>query len=132
LRPQAQQNPRPLLASVLRPIAQQGTELAAHGIRFDLAAQNQRGALALLNGHIFVPFGGHFGNCSDYHGGIGMFGIAEILHNLGYAVQGSDIAGSANVPPDKDGEPPGQMWAGGSYIRQLVLLADDRGLIDAV
>lgn len=30
-------------------------------------------------------------------GGIGMSGIAEILHNLGYKVQGSDIAESANV-----------------------------------
>ena len=30
-------------------------------------------------------------------GGIGMSGIAEVLHNLGYAVQGSDIADSANV-----------------------------------
>lgn len=30
-------------------------------------------------------------------GGIGMSGIAEVLHNLGYGVQGSDIAESANV-----------------------------------
>ena len=30
-------------------------------------------------------------------GGIGMSGIAEILHNLGYQVQGSDISESANV-----------------------------------
>lgn len=30
-------------------------------------------------------------------GGIGMSGIAEILHELGYAVQGSDIAESPNV-----------------------------------
>ena len=30
-------------------------------------------------------------------GGIGMSGIAEILHNLGYPVQGSDISESANV-----------------------------------
>jgi UDP-N-acetylmuramate--alanine ligase len=30
-------------------------------------------------------------------GGIGMSGIAEVLHNLGYQVQGSDIADSANV-----------------------------------
>src|SRR3954451_10991588 len=30
-------------------------------------------------------------------GGIGMSGIAEILHNLGYVVQGSDIGDSANV-----------------------------------
>ncbi|HTH97766.1 MAG TPA: UDP-N-acetylmuramate--L-alanine ligase [Stellaceae bacterium] len=30
-------------------------------------------------------------------GGIGMSGIAEILHNLGYGVQGSDVADSANT-----------------------------------
>jgi UDP-N-acetylmuramate--alanine ligase len=30
-------------------------------------------------------------------GGIGMSGIAEILHNLGYRVQGSDVADGANV-----------------------------------
>ena len=30
-------------------------------------------------------------------GGIGMSGIAEILHNLGYQVQGSDVAEGANV-----------------------------------
>ena len=30
-------------------------------------------------------------------GGIGMSGIAEILLSLGYQVQGSDIADSANV-----------------------------------
>ncbi len=30
-------------------------------------------------------------------GGIGMSGIAEVLHTLGYAVQGSDIAESGNV-----------------------------------
>ncbi|MFN7634204.1 MAG: Mur ligase domain-containing protein, partial [Acetobacteraceae bacterium] len=30
-------------------------------------------------------------------GGIGMSGIAEVLHTLGYVVQGSDIADGANV-----------------------------------
>ncbi len=30
-------------------------------------------------------------------GGIGMSGIAEILHNIGYSVQGSDMADNANV-----------------------------------
>ena len=30
-------------------------------------------------------------------GGIGMSGIAEILHNLGYKVQGSDISKNQNV-----------------------------------
>src|ERR1700730_4359656 len=31
------------------------------------------------------------------HGGLGMSGIAEVLHNLGYKVQGSDIADGANT-----------------------------------
>jgi len=35
-------------------------------------------------------------------GGIGMSGIAEVLHNLGYTVQGSDQADSANVQRLRD------------------------------
>lgn len=35
-------------------------------------------------------------------GGIGMSGIAEIMHNLGYKVQGSDVADSANVKRLRD------------------------------
>jgi UDP-N-acetylmuramate--alanine ligase len=30
-------------------------------------------------------------------GGIGMSGIAEVMHNLGYSVQGSDLSNNANV-----------------------------------
>ena len=30
-------------------------------------------------------------------GGIGMSGIAEVMHNLGYQVQGSDLAENTNV-----------------------------------
>ncbi|MDR3435792.1 UDP-N-acetylmuramate--L-alanine ligase [Telmatospirillum sp.] len=35
-------------------------------------------------------------------GGIGMSGIAEVMHNLGYVVQGSDIAANANVKRLRD------------------------------
>ena len=35
-------------------------------------------------------------------GGIGMSGIAEILHNLGYQVQGSDVSDGANVQRLRD------------------------------
>lgn len=38
------------------------------GLRFDPAAQLQRGALTLLHGVVYVPFGGYFGDCGDYHG----------------------------------------------------------------
>ncbi|HAJ48406.1 MAG TPA: UDP-N-acetylmuramate--L-alanine ligase, partial [Alphaproteobacteria bacterium] len=35
-------------------------------------------------------------------GGIGMSGIAEVMHNLGYRVQGSDQSDSANVKRLRD------------------------------
>ena len=38
------------------------------GGHFAPALQNQRGALALLGDRLFVAFGGHFGDCGDYHG----------------------------------------------------------------
>ena len=34
----------------------------------DPRIENQRGALALANGHVYVTFGGRFGDCGDYHG----------------------------------------------------------------
>jgi PQQ-like domain len=36
--------------------------------RFDPTTQNQRGALALFGGKVFVPFGGLAGDCGVYHG----------------------------------------------------------------
>lgn len=38
------------------------------GLRFDPAVQLQRGALTLLHGVVYVPFGGYFGDCGAYHG----------------------------------------------------------------
>ena len=35
---------------------------------FDSSVQNQRGALAFVNGTVYVPYGGHYGDCSNYHG----------------------------------------------------------------
>jgi PQQ-like domain len=49
--------------------------LTARGIRFNPAVQNQRGALALMNGRIFVPFSGHYGDCGDYHGMVVAIGL---------------------------------------------------------
>ncbi len=42
--------------------------LASRGIRFIPDVQNQRAALALLDGRVLVGFSGHFGDCGDYHG----------------------------------------------------------------
>jgi hypothetical protein len=35
---------------------------------FTSVSQNQRGALSLLDGYVYVPYGGHYGDCSTYHG----------------------------------------------------------------
>lgn len=42
--------------------------LAREGQSFVARDQNQRGALAILAGNIYVPFGGHFGDCGQYRG----------------------------------------------------------------
>jgi outer membrane protein assembly factor BamB len=42
--------------------------LQKSGRHFNPRTQNQRAALALLDGAIYVAFGGHFGDCGDYHG----------------------------------------------------------------
>lgn len=42
--------------------------LAARGQHFNTRFQNQRGALAILGGRVYVPYGGHYGDCGDYHG----------------------------------------------------------------
>lgn len=36
--------------------------------RFDSSVQNQRGALAFVEGTAYVPYGGHYGDCGNYHG----------------------------------------------------------------
>lgn len=45
-----------------------GDALTARGVHFVPRDQNQRAALALLDGRVFVGFGGHTGDCGDYHG----------------------------------------------------------------
>jgi outer membrane protein assembly factor BamB len=42
--------------------------LAAKGESFVAQDQNQRGALAILGGRVYVPYGGHFGDCGTYRG----------------------------------------------------------------
>jgi hypothetical protein len=43
-------------------------ERVGEPIRFRPAAQNQRGALTFHRGRVYVPYGGHAGDCGDYHG----------------------------------------------------------------
>ena len=42
--------------------------LSRQHIDFVARDQNQRGALAILDGTVYAPFGGHFGDCGEYYG----------------------------------------------------------------
>ncbi len=42
--------------------------LSFGGVTFDSTVQNQRGALLLSDGYLYVPYGGHWGDCGTYHG----------------------------------------------------------------
>ncbi len=35
---------------------------------FEAPVQNQRGALGFVNGTVYVPYGGHYGDCGNYRG----------------------------------------------------------------
>ena len=39
-----------------------------NGLAFDSLVQNQRAALGLLKGVVYVPYSGHLGDCGNYHG----------------------------------------------------------------
>ena len=39
-----------------------------NGIPFISLAQEQRGGLALVNGIVYLPYSGYFGDCGNYHG----------------------------------------------------------------
>ncbi|HEX3843546.1 MAG TPA: hypothetical protein VHV80_04240 [Steroidobacteraceae bacterium] len=45
-----------------------GAALAPSGSAFPTEEQNQRGALLILGNTLYVPYGGHFGDCGRYHG----------------------------------------------------------------
>jgi hypothetical protein len=52
------------------------------GRHFDPRTQNQRAAVSLLDGTIYVAFGGHFGDCGDYHGWV----VGLSLHDPGRVI----------------------------------------------
>jgi hypothetical protein len=49
----------------------------ALGGKFVAELQNQRGALALFDGKVLVPFSGHWGDCGAYHGYVVAVGAGE-------------------------------------------------------
>ena len=56
--------------------------LRQKGKTFDPRYQNQRSALTIVDGMLYVPFGGHFGDCGNYYGWI----VGLSLHDPGNVV----------------------------------------------
>ena len=74
-----------------------GAGVRAAGQSFDETLEEQRGALSLLNGTVYIPFGGYIGDCGAYHGIVA--GVATASHSF---------ANAWSTPAEKGG-----IWAPG-------------------
>jgi len=63
------------------------------GLSFNPTPQSQRGALLLNNGFLYVGYGGHFGDCGNYHGWVVGVPQADPSNPIGWATdaQGGGI-----------------------------------------
>lgn len=70
--------------------------------------EQERGALALAGGTVYVPYGGLYGDCGAYHGFV-----------LGFSATGSGAVGSWQVPTTREGglwAPPGPVVGSGGEL----------------
>jgi hypothetical protein len=79
-----------------------GEVLQRSGQHFTPRDQNQRGALAIFDGRVYVPFGGHFGDCGDYHGIIVGISLADPTNVTSWATRarGGGIWAPAGLSSD--------------------------------
>jgi polyvinyl alcohol dehydrogenase (cytochrome) len=70
------------------------------GGAFDWTIEQQRGALAVANGYVYVPFGGRAGDCGNYHGWV-----------FAVPVSGAAIANYYVTPGSGSG-----FWAAGGVV----------------
>ena len=69
---------------------------------FNSSVQNQRGALALVGVRLYVPYGGHYGDCGDYHGWLVGIDVADTSHVTAWATpaRGGGAWGPSGVASD--------------------------------
>lgn len=102
--------------------------LRAIGERFDPRVQNQRAALTLLAGNLYVGFGGFFGDCGDYHGWVVGVGASNPRHVVAWHARGrggavwapGGIAGDGRFLYVATGNTIGnRQWADGEAVIRL-------------
>ncbi len=62
-------------------------------------AQQQRGALTLSGGEVYVPFGGLYGDCGDYHGYLAAFGGRPVSLQHTFDATPGSRQGAVWAPP---------------------------------
>jgi hypothetical protein len=69
---------------------------------FNPKNHNQRGALIILDRTLYVPFGGHFGDCGDYHGRVVGISLDNPNKTLSWATRarGGGIWAPAGISSD--------------------------------
>jgi hypothetical protein len=77
--------------------------VTAGSTKFDSSVHNQRSALALVNGTLYITYGGHAGDCADYRGWVVSVPIANPSGAKGFATfaRGGGIWGPSG--PSSDG-----------------------------
>jgi outer membrane protein assembly factor BamB len=79
---------------------------ASNGLRFDARPQQERGALTFLHGVVYVPFGGYWGDCGDYHGWVVAVPVASPAKQEAFATptgREGGIWAHGGVAADGDG-----------------------------
>jgi hypothetical protein len=100
-----------------------------NGILFTSLVQEDRGALALVNGIVYVPYSGYFGDCGSYHGwvvGVGINNPSKVGAWATTAIKGG-IWGHSGVASDGTNmfvitgntSGTGGVWGGGEAIIRL-------------
>jgi hypothetical protein len=97
---------------------------------FPSNVQEERGGLALVNGIVYVPYSGYFGDCGPYHGWVVGVHINDPTNvgNWATAAQGGGIWGHSGVASDGTNmfvitgntfTTPQSPWSGGEAIVRL-------------
>jgi outer membrane protein assembly factor BamB len=79
--------------------------LRQQGLEFDTRNENERGALLIQDGSVYVPYGGHFGDCARYHGWVvgAKLDGAHALTSWHVPAQAGGIWAPAGVSSDGNG-----------------------------
>jgi hypothetical protein len=87
------------------PVTLSTATLSYNGTMFNSGSQNQHGALLLVNGILYIPFGGQYGDGGTYLGWIVALDITDPTKLAGWATQSSrsGIWGSGGLASDGTG-----------------------------